>query len=113
MTKDEKRAMIQKNLEADPALRAEYEALTALLPSPEEAEQKLAADPALRERYNAVMAKATRGVELDEDELGSVTGGRFSFILLPGMLNHVPQVSDLVYRPGASGSNSAGKVTLL
>lgn len=125
MTDEEKRAIIEKNLEADPALKAEYEALAGLLSSPEEAERKLAADPALRERYNAVVAKVTRGMELSEDDLDNVTGGAvlielpvqaFFDIWRGGAARpayQAPKASDLVYRSGASGPNTAGQITLL
>lgn len=120
MTSEEKYTFIEKNLEADPELKAEYEALMAQLPSPEEAERLLAADPALRERYNAVMSKATRGMELSDDELDDISGGAIDCRSLPvsaflglrkggsvrpqanGLVHRStdsPKINDLVYRP--------------
>lgn len=135
MTNEEKRAIIEKNLEPDPALKAEYEALMAELPdTPQEAEEALAADPALRRRYDAVMAKATRGMELSDDELDDVNGGlSFAFFSIqsgkkgtakkpwPASDAKKPQASTLVYNPATPPvattlehrGNIGGKVELL
>lgn len=75
MTMEEKQAIIEKNLKNDPALKAEYQALAADLASPEEAAKKLESDPELSARYAAIMAKVANGVELEDDELGYVSGG--------------------------------------
>ena len=75
MTMEEKQALMEKNLNNDPALKAEYQALTADWTSPEEAAEKLASDPELSARYAAIMAKITNGLELEDEELGNVTGG--------------------------------------
>lgn len=75
MTMEERQAIIEKNLKNNPALKAEYQALAEDLAFPEATAKKLESDPELSARYAAIMAKVTNGVELEDDELGYVSGG--------------------------------------
>ena len=114
MTMEEKQAIIKRNIEKDPALMAECQELAARLASPENAAEKLEVDPEFSARYAAIMAKAANGMEMDDEELGDVSGG-MSFVpgIFQSLLRWMFGGTQLpTAEPASSGKPSAQAVTL-
>lgn len=114
MTMKEKQAIIEQNLNNDHDLKAEYQALTAELGSPEAAVEKLNSNPELSARYAAIMAKVTNGVELEDEELGCVSGG---MAFVPGVFQSLLKwmfggTQLMTAEPAAAGKSSPKTGTL-